>query len=550
MPHATQSARSAERPDTDVVILGSGLAGTALAAVLARGGASVLLIDADSHPRFAIGESTSPYTSMLMRLVGERYDVPEFKDLTTFDSVQRSVATTSGIKKNFGFLYHREGERQRLEECHQSLIPRTGHFENHYFRQDIDAWMLNVAVKYGARIRQRTTIVDIDFDAQGGTLTDERGTTYRTRYVVDTSGIESPLASKLGLRDEAPVMRHHARSLCTHMMNVTAYDDLLPRTAHGHPTKWSQGTLHHLFEGGWIWVIPFNNHPRTTNPLVSVGLNLDPRVHPDVGGTPEEEFRSFISRFPDIRAQFTDAVAIRPWVRTDRQQYSASKTVGARWCLASHAAGFVDPLFSRALSDSFEIVNALAWRLLAALEEDDFSVERFAYVEQLQLGLLRNNDDLAADAYTSFADFRLWDSWLRVHSLGRLLATFEIGRAYERVRRSRQVADLARLEGLAPDGGIPDHPPVRELLAHVSEQMRSVQEGRRSGDIAADNILTALGKADFAPPGFGLTDASNRWFDAGPRKTADTRRWARNSAPPEIGRLVAEGLSLLSNKHL
>ncbi|CCK24882.1 FAD dependent oxidoreductase [Streptomyces davaonensis JCM 4913] len=551
MPQVTQSARSAERPDNDVVILGSGLAGTALAAVLARGGASVLLIDADSHPRFALGESTTPYTSMLMRLMSERYDVPELKHLTTFESVQGKVATTSGIKKNFGFLYHREGERQRMEECHQSLLPRAGHFESHYFRQDIDAWMLNVAVKYGARIRQRTRIVDVEFDAQGCSLTDERGATHRARYIVDTSGVGSPLASKLGLRDDAPVMRHHSRSLFTHMMNVTAYDDLLPRTAHGHPTKWSQGTLHHVFEGGWVWVVPFNNHARTTNPLVSVGLNLDPRIHPKVGCTPEEEFRSFISRFPDIRSQFTDAVAIRPWVRTSgRQQYSSSKTVGDRWCLASDAAGFVDPLFSRHLSDSFEVVNALAWPLLEALKEDDFSAERFTYVEQLQLGLLRNNDDLAADAYTSFADFRLWDSWLRVRSLGQLLATFEIGSAYGRFRNSHDVADLARLEGLAPDGGTPDYPAVRELLAHVSEQVRSVKECRRPSDTAADNILTALRKADFVPPAFGLTDPSNRWFDTGPRKTADTKRWARNSAPPEIGRLVVEGLPLLSNKRL
>ena len=63
------------RPETDVVILGAGLAGTTLAACLARQGARVLILDAASHPRFAIGESTIPYTSMLMRLVAERYDV-------------------------------------------------------------------------------------------------------------------------------------------------------------------------------------------------------------------------------------------------------------------------------------------------------------------------------------------------------------------------------------------------------------------------------------------------------------------------------------------
>lgn len=548
MPQVTKSARSAERPDIDVAILGSGLAGTALAAVLARGGASVLVLDAGTHPRFAIGESTTPYTSMLMRLVSERYDVPEIKYLTTFENVQGKIATTSGIRKNLGFLYHREGERQRLEECHQFPVPRTAPVGNHFFRQDIDAWMLNVAVKYGAKIRQRTKIVDVDFDVQGGTLTDERGTAYRARYVVDTSGPRSPLASKLAPRDEAPVMQHHSRSLFTHMMNVTAYDDLLPRVAHGHPTRWSQGTLHHVFEGGWMWVIPFNNHARTTNPLVSVGLNVDPRVHPDFDGAPEEEFRSFISRFPDIRSQFTDAVAVRPWVRTGRQQYSSAKTVGERWCLTSHAAGFVDALFSHGLSNSFEIINALAWRLLKALKEDDFSAERFRDVEELELGLLRNNDALAADAYTSFGDFRLWDTWLRVWSLGQILATFEIGSAYAHFLDSYDGVGLARLEGLARDGAIPDYPPLRELLAYVSGQVQFAREGEQDSGTAAGNILAALHRADFLPPALGLTDTSNRWFDGLPRQGAGTRRWARNDAPSEIGPLVAEGLALLGKK--
>jgi FADH2 O2-dependent halogenase len=102
---------SADRPDADVVILGSGIAGSTLAAVLARNGASVLMIDAGSHPRFAVGESTTPHTSMLLRLISERYDVPEIKHLTTFENVQSNIARSCGVKRNFGFLYHRPRKR-------------------------------------------------------------------------------------------------------------------------------------------------------------------------------------------------------------------------------------------------------------------------------------------------------------------------------------------------------------------------------------------------------------------------------------------------------
>lgn len=550
MPKSTKAAISSKRPDTDVVILGSGLAGAALGAVLARGGAKVLILDAGSHPRFAIGESTIPYTSMLMRLVSERYDVPEIKYLTTFENVQGKIATTSGIKKNFGFLYHREGERHKYHEAHQFPIPRITHIENHFFRQDVDAWMLNVAVRYGCAIQQKAKIVDVEFDDQAGTLTDDKGRTYRARYVVDASGFRSPLAEKFGLRDEPTRMRHHSRSLFTHMINVTPYDDLLPRVSHGHPTPWHQGTLHHLFEGGWAWVIPFNNHARATNPLVSVGLNLDPRIHPDFDGTPEEEFNAFVQRFPDIRRQFTDAVAVRPWVRTGRLQYSSKTTIGPRWCLTSHAAGFVDALFSRGLSNSFEIINALGWRLLDALRDDDFDVSRFEYVQRLEQGLLDYNDNLVANAYTSFGHFDLWDTWFRVWSLGQILATFEINSTYARFLDSHNVADLARLERIAPDGSIPEYEPARQLLDYVSEQVRSVARSETDGGAAAKAIMDALMRADFVPPAFGLADPSNRWFNAKARKVMETIRWARKDAPADIGQLVDDGLTLFIKKRL
>jgi FADH2 O2-dependent halogenase len=539
-----------DQPDIDVAILGSGLAGTALAAVLARGGARVLMIDADSHPRFAIGESTTPHTSMLMRLISERYDVPEIKQLTTFENVQANVARSCGVKRNFGFLYHRQRQRQRYDESHQFPIPRILHTENHFFRQDTDAWMMHVAVGHGARIKQHARIVDIQFDDAGVTLTDLRGATYRARYVVDASGFRSPLAERLGLRDEPTRMRHHSRSLFTHMVGVTPYEKTVPRIAHRNPSKWSEGTLHHVFEGGWLWVIPFNNHARALNPLVSVGLSLDPRVHPSLDVTPEEEFRSFIDRFPDIRRQFASARAVRPWVSTPRLQYSSHTTVGPRWCLTSHAAGFVDALFSRGMSNSFEIINALGWRLLDALREDDFSVERFEYVQHLEQGLLDINDNLVANAYTSFADYDMWDAWFRVWALAQIFTTFELNRAYARYLDSHDAADLARLEQRAPYGSLPEYPPARAFFAAVSDDARAVAEGRRGAAEAARSIMERLSNADFVPPGFGLADPSAHWVDASLPKVMQSLRWARNGAPPEIGALVDEGLTLFLRKRL
>jgi FADH2 O2-dependent halogenase len=538
-----------EQPDHDVVVLGSGLAGSVIAACLARNGIDVLVVDAGQHPRFAIGESTIPYTSMMMRLLSERYGVPELKKLTTFEAVQADVSTNCGIKRNFGFVYHNPGRPHDPQQTNEFPIPRITHIENHFFRQDVDQWMLSVAVKYGARVRQRVHIADVDVSDTAMTLGASDGTRITAKFVIDASGFRSPLASKFSLREEPTRLRAHSRTLFTHMVGVRPFEDtVFPRGVHKNPSPWSEGTLHHLFPGGWMWVIPFDNHPRATSPLCSVGISMDPRVHPKPDCPPQQEFDDFLSKFPDVRKQFTTARAVREWVSTGRLQYSSRQTVGYRWCLTSHAAGFIDALFSRGLENTMEIINSLVYRVIDAVRDDDFAVERFEFVQELEQGLLDFNDDLVANAYTSFQNWNLWDAWFRVWSLGQILATFEINRTYAKFLTDRDLANLERLARLEPQGSMPDYAPARELLKTVSERVQAVQNGQLDAEVAAQQIFELLGRADFVPPAFGLADRGNRWYNASPGKVLRTLVWAKKEAPPEIGELVYEGLTLFIRK--
>jgi tetracycline 7-halogenase / FADH2 O2-dependent halogenase len=536
--------------DHDVVIIGSGLAGTIIAACLARNGVDVIVLDAGKHPRFAIGESTIPYTSMTMRLVSERYGVPEIKYLTTFESVQAHVTTNCGVKRNFGFVHHVKGERHDPGHSNEFPIPKITHTENHFFRQDVDAWMLGVATKYGARVRERIKIVDVEVDDARATVTAEDGTQITAKYLVDASGFRSVLAEKFALREEPTRLRTHSRSLFTHMVGVQPFEKTLPKGLHGNPSPWSQGTLHHLFEGGWMWVIPFDNHARATNPLCSVGISFDPRVHPKPDCPPGQEFKNFLADFPDVRRQFTRARAVRDWVSTGRLQYSSRQTVGPRWCLTSHAAGFVDALFSRGLENTMEIVNNLVHRIIDAVRDDDFCVERFEFVQELEQGLLDFNDDLVANAYTSFQSWDLWDAWFRVWSLGQVLATLEVSRTYAKYSTHRDLDALERLAKIEPWGSIPDYSPARELVKTVSRWVQEVQDGQRTPAQAAAQIFEALERCDFSPPAFGLTDRGTRWYHATSGKVMKTLLWARRGAPPEIGEVVYEGLTLFMRMRL
>jgi len=80
-----------EIPQYDVMILGSGLGGAMLAAILAKSGLSVLILEAETHPRFTIGEATTPDTNFRLKLLGLKYDIPEIANLSTFHDLRDTV---------------------------------------------------------------------------------------------------------------------------------------------------------------------------------------------------------------------------------------------------------------------------------------------------------------------------------------------------------------------------------------------------------------------------------------------------------------------------
>lgn len=536
------------RTTYDVAILGTGLAGTLLGAILARHGVRVLLIDSGTHPRFAVGESTISYTSLLMDIVSARYDVPEIGYLSSFDTVQRRVAPSCGLKRNFGFVYHREGRRQDPREVNQFVIPRSLHYENHLFRQDSDAYMLHVAIHYGATAVQKTAISEIEIDGAGVTLAAADGRAFRARFLVDASGYASPLVHKLGLRENPCRFKHHSRSLFTHMVDVERYDDVAPpppARRYRNPVPWYQGTLHHIFPGGWIWVIPFNNHRRAQNPLVSVGLTVDPRVHPRPPGlTPAQEFTEFVSRFPDIRPQFARAKSVREWTATgDRMQYSSKAVVGNRFCLTSHAAGFLDPLYSRGLTNTLEVTNALGRRLIEAVRSDDFSPDRFADLERIQQRILDFNDALVYSSFLAFRDFSLWNAAFRVWAIANVVGTFMLQDVYGRYRAARDPAVFDELEEAGAAGmQVPGHEGFLRLIGETERLLEQEAEGRISAERAVDALFGMLQDADFLPPLFSFRDREVRFYHPTMARVIRMLLWSYFSAPPEVGPLVQRAM--------
>lgn len=84
----------------DVAVIGSGIGGSTLAAILARQGLSVVVFEAGAHPKFAIGESTILEASEMMRALAKFYDVPELAYFST-EYFLNYAGTTHGVKRHF-----------------------------------------------------------------------------------------------------------------------------------------------------------------------------------------------------------------------------------------------------------------------------------------------------------------------------------------------------------------------------------------------------------------------------------------------------------------
>ena len=546
---STPSRPSSDVEQCDVLILGAGLAGSVSAAILARNGADVVLVDATSHPRFAIGESMTPQLVEWLHILAERYDVPEIKSLVSIGASTRDIGPTFGVKAHFGFMAHRPGEEPDPRESTMLAIPKVLTQASHLFRQDSDSFMFNVAVRYGTTVRQNWRAADIAFDADGVTVTGTNGEVFRARYLIDGSGFRSPVAEKFGLRESPARFKHHSRSMFTHFIGVKPFDDVSNHPdALRPPVPWHSGTMHHLIDRGWFWIIPFDNHKKSRNPLCSVGLTFDERRYPKPKDmTPDEEFQHYLDQYPAVKRQFEGARRVREWVSTDRLQYSSSQTVGHRWCMMSHAAGFIDPLFSRGLSNTFEVVDALSWRLLEALQDDDFSDERFAYLERLQQGLLEFNDDLVNSSFISFSDFRVWNAVFRVWGAFITPGVMRLTRARLLFLKDGDDRHFKELEQ-GPHTGLwwPESTTFRRLLEGTAETCEKYEAGEMDAGAAAETIHRMLQESDIVNPTFGWKDPEHRLIAPTTATMARFMLWASTSRSPEmrqLGREFAKGIA-------
>lgn len=400
----------------DLVVLGGGIAGSTLALVLSQIPCRVLVVERGRHPRFAIGESTIPSTTFGFRYLAKKYGVPELAQVTHYTGLKRN-RLRGYPKRHFWFGLHQAGEnlggdRQLLFET----FPLPNGPDVHMLRSDVDAFLVSRFSEYGVDYCDETELVAFERVGKGVRVTLANGKgrhRVEARLVVDATGHGSFFAKKFGLRVDPATLKTKSRAIFGHFRNLGQLDEILGE----NPFRFNReaGTVHHCFDGGWAWVIPFDDA------VTSVGFMLHPDRFPlDPNRSPESEIKDLLDRFPTLARHLGGMLPIREMVRTGRVQFHSRKLVGDGFVLTPHAAAFVEPLFSSGLLLTQMFIMRFVPMVERCLRNDDFS----SGFEGLELAFDREIeliDLIVSGMVQSFGDFEMfrqyWRIWVHATSL-------------------------------------------------------------------------------------------------------------------------------------
>ena len=347
------------RAVADVAVLGGGFSGSLLAAALARRGFRVALLEKGRHPRFALGESSTPLSNLLLQELARDYGLPWLAPLAKHGPWKRAYPRLEcGLKRGFTFACHLPGAAWSPagNELLVASSPDDEAGDTHWLRADFDEFVFRMAEKEGVHCFEGWEGMRIERGPPWRFV--GAGTEVAARFAVDATGPAAALARAAGV-EATGRMRTDSWSVFAHLEGVGRWEEVQrARGADlaGHPYRCDDAALHHVFDDGWAYVLRFGSG------LVSAGLLVDGGKRRPARAA-EEEWRAMLARFPAVAQQFKDARPIRPWARTGRLQRRMARVAGPDWALLAPSAYTLDALYSTGNAHALWTVRRLA-RLL------------------------------------------------------------------------------------------------------------------------------------------------------------------------------------------
>lgn len=346
-------------PDrVDVLIVGSGFGGSLLARGLVEMGLEVLVVDRGRHPRFALGESTTPLGNLALERLALRFGWRDVWDLASWGRWQEHHADLrGGLKRGFSFFSASSGAGA-ADGAEQPVLvaasPNDRVADVQWFRADVDAELCRRAREAGAIVLEEWEVRDLDL---GGPVRarlrpvgsgESVGHGIRADFLVDGSGAGRLLEGRVGGSRPAPL---DTALLYGHLQGLPRID-----APHGAPYPPSWSAVHHLLDIGWMYELRFDDD------LTSCGIVLDRKRCRDRGvalpGPGEDaglsSFEDHLAGAPKLleRLEATESVGPLRWL--ERVGWRVEPVAGDHWARLPHSVGFIDPMFS----------TGIAWTLL------------------------------------------------------------------------------------------------------------------------------------------------------------------------------------------
>jgi FADH2 O2-dependent halogenase len=520
----------------DVAIVGSHLATGLLGAVLARHGIRVLLLDAPGDRTEPSGDSTVPYTTAVVQLLAERFNLPEVGAFAHFTDLPVEVRRASGTKASLAFLHHRPGRKHVPEHTVQFHVPGE-HNEWHLYRPAVDEHARQVAAGRGvATVAARTPVAAATVTADGVELTLADGSRYDADLLVDAGGIDSPALAGVGVPAVGDGLQLRSRLLTAQFRRVGRFEDGVRLSDYKGATPFSAGTVHHVFDGGWIQVTEFGNHPESDNRVAGVAVGLDADRYGALPADPEAAFRALVAKFPSVAEQFRDAVAVTPWTEGRPWQRRRPVTSGPRWIALERSASRTDDFLSRDVTMSVELVHALGAALLRVLHEGAEPGAELAGVAAFQDRLIDFNDRMLAAARTAGQDFLLFNAYTRVWLLWQILAHLSLKRATADAQGGASWRPVEHFDAPiwfdTPAG-------LTDLLDWFFDQFAQVRTGTLAPKTAARRIFKRLRKEKFVQTLYRFADPDSRYYHFTMPRRLLMLAWVKTIAPDDFKRLLS-----------
>jgi flavin-dependent dehydrogenase len=318
----------------DVLVIGGGPAGSTAAAMAARAGLRVLLLEAGAHPRPHVGESLLPGI------------IPILHDIDALAAVQ-----AAGFGRKTGATHRNWG---RTPQWDLWFADSDAYDEAWLVERDrFDAILFDAARRSGAEVHEHAAVQQLhwDDDRLAAITWSPRGQPARTltpALVIDASGQRALVAEARGLRTPIEGLRHEA--LWAHWE---------------HAGRLPPPREHQAFFVAeprcWLWLFPLSDR-RT-----SVGVvRLD---REELTGT-TRDYDDAIAKSELMHSVLGSAARRVTPVRRERDwSYRVDPVAGPGWLAVGDAAGFIDPV----LSTGVHLAMHSAWhagRTAAALLRD------------------------------------------------------------------------------------------------------------------------------------------------------------------------------------